>query len=105
MLYCCLLNQRPSGVKVDTIYDIGDNNSIDAEVDISDILQISNKYVINIISHELRFKKKINFYQPYEFEHIGKFPNDKTNGDGGNDGGLSSYCRCYNHRCCSFIYM
>ena len=32
-----LLNQRPSGVKVDTIYDIGDNDSINAEVDITDI--------------------------------------------------------------------
>ena len=38
--------------------------------------------MINIISHELRFDKKINFYQPYEFEHIGKFPN----GDGGLSG-------------------
>ena len=63
-----LLNQRPSGVKVDTIYDIGDSDSITAEVDIADIVHSSNKYLVNIISHELRFDKKIHFYQSLDFK-------------------------------------
>ena len=81
-----LLNQRPSGVKVDIIYDIGDNDSINAEVDITDILNNSNKYVVNIISQELRFERKINFYQPKEFNHVGKNPNaDDDNGLSGSN--------------------
>ena len=83
-----LLNNRTTGVKVDTIYDIGDRDLIDAEVDISDILYSGNKYLVNIISQELRFDKKINFYQPKEFNHVGKKPNDNDSDKGGkgNDG-------------------
>ena len=62
-----LLNQRPEGIKVDTIYDIGDRDSVDAEVDISSIKFNDNKYLVNIISQELRFYKRVNFYQPLEF--------------------------------------
>ena len=64
-----LLNQRPFGVKVETIYDNGASDSITLEVNITDILHSSNKYVVNIISHELRFDKKINFYQPLGFNY------------------------------------
>ena len=76
-------------MKVDTIYDIGDKDLIEAEVDISDILHSGNKYLVNIISQELRFGKKIHFYQPIEFNHVGKKPieNDPDKGD---DGGSSS---------------
>ena len=77
-----LLNKRPSGIKVDTIYDVGIDDSINAEVDISDILHNDNYYMINIISQELRFEKKIQFYEPSEFSHIGKKiePNENENG-------------------------
>ena len=87
-----LLNNRNTGVKVDTIYDIGDKDLIEAEVDISDILHSGNKYLVNIISQELRFDKKINFYQPKEFNHVGKKPidNDPDKGDDGDNGGSSS---------------
>ena len=90
-----LLNNRTTGVKVDTIYDIGDRDLIDAEVDISDILYTGNKYLVNIISQELRFDKKINFYQPKEFNHVGKKPNDNDSdkdgkGNDGDDGSSSS---------------
>ena len=34
-----LLNQRPKGVKIEVIYDVGENYEIEAEVDIEDILQ------------------------------------------------------------------
>jgi hypothetical protein len=87
-----LLNNRNTDVKVDTIYDIGDKDLIEAEVDISDILHSGNKYLVNIISQELRFDKKINFYQPREFNHVGKKPinNDPDKGDDGDNGGSSS---------------
>jgi hypothetical protein len=90
-----LLNNRTNGVKVDTIYDIGDKDLIEAEVDISDILYSGNKYLVNIISQELRFDKKIHFYQPKEFNHVGKKPNDNDSdkggeGNDGDDGGSSS---------------
>ena len=71
-----LLNQRPSDLIVDTIYDVGENELIYAEVDISKIKNNNDKYIINIISQELRFKKKIHFYEPIEFSHSGIVPND-----------------------------
>ena len=67
-----LLNRRPKGVLVDKIYSIGDEGIINAEIDISSILTENNHYIVNIISQELRFEKKINFYTPKEFEHQGK---------------------------------
>ena len=75
-----LLNQRPKGVKVDTIYDVGEDDSIEAEVDISDILNENNNYIMNIISQELRFDKKINFYEPNEFYHENQNGEDEDNG-------------------------
>lgn len=63
-----LLTQRPNGVKVEAIYDGGIEDSINAEVDISDILsEKNNKYLMSIISQELRYSKKIHFYTPKEF--------------------------------------
>ena len=63
-----LLTQRPNGVKVEAIYDGGIDDSINAEVDISDILsEKNNKYLMSIISQELRYSRKINFYDPQEF--------------------------------------
>ena len=59
---------------------------------IYDILNDTNKYVMNIISYELRYFKKnnnrrMNFYQSKEFEHIGKYSSDKTDVDSGNNNG------------------
>ena len=78
-----LLNRRPKGVLVDKIYSIGDEGIINAEVDISSILTEKNHYLVNIISQELRFEKKINFYTPKEFEHQGKEipPTEDTDDD------------------------
>ena len=69
-----LLNRKPQGVLSDVIYDIGETTTIEAEVDISSILHDNNVYVMNIISQELRFDKKIHFYEPKEFTH------EKANG-------------------------
>ena len=70
-----LLNRKPQGVLTDVIYDVGETSLIEAEVDISNILNDKNEYLINIISQELRFDKKINFYEPKEFTHSGKTNN------------------------------
>jgi len=64
-----LLNRKPQGVLSDVIYDIGETPLIEAEVNISNILYDKNEYILNIISQELRFDKKINFYEPKEFVH------------------------------------
>lgn len=86
-----MLNQRPKGVKVETIYDVGENYEIEAEVDIEDILQKSNSnsYLISIISQELRFEKELNYYQPLKFEHTRKKPDDGSNDDDDEDEGES----------------
>ena len=80
-----LLNKRPSGVKVDTIYDVGENDLINAEVDISEIISNNDQYLINIISQELRFEKKVNFYEPLEFSHNGIIPYDDSESDSDSD--------------------
>ena len=69
-----LLNQKHRDVKVEAIYDAGENELINAEVDISDILNNKNEYIMSIISQELRFDKKIKFYKPKEFIHHAKNP-------------------------------
>ena len=80
-----LLNRMPKSVKVETIYDVGENYEIEAEVDISNILQKSssnsNSYLISIISQELRFEKDLNFYQPLKFNHDRKKPDDGSEED------------------------
>jgi len=83
-----LLNKKPQGVLSDVIYDIGDTPLIEAEVDISNILYDKNEYILNIISQELRFDKKINFYEPREFVHGGK-NGDGSSGTGGNGASLA----------------
>ena len=79
-----LLNKNIDGVKIEIIYDIGEDIEINAEVDISDILHKSNSYLVNIISQELRFTKNVNFYEPLRFNHVGKknnYDNDKSDKD------------------------
>ena len=83
-----LVTDRPSGVKVVNFFDVGEKDSITAEVDISDILNKNNKYIANIISQELRFDKKLNFYSPKKFSHEGKYkPDDGNDSDNASDNG------------------
>ena len=80
-----LLNHRIKLLKIESIYDVGDNDSVNAEVDITDILSNKdNKYIMNIISQEFRFDKKINFYEPKEFI----LTNDNNEDDNNDEGGL-----------------
>jgi len=77
-----LINQRPKGVKIEVIYDVGENPSIETEVNIEDILHKTKKnYLINIISQELRFDKQTNFYQPLQFNHTRRKPDDGSGDD------------------------
>jgi len=69
-----IVNEKTKGSKIIDIYDIGKNDTLEIEVDINDILGKTDKYIINIISQELRFDKKLNYYYPMEFIHR---PSDK----------------------------
>ena len=42
------------------------------------IAKKSNSYIVNIISQELRFEKKVNFYQPFQFNHTRRKQDDET---------------------------
>ena len=68
-----LVTDRPSGVKVVNFFDVGEKDSITAEVDITDVLNKNNKYIANIISQEMRFDKKLNFYSPKKLYHEGRY--------------------------------
>ena len=48
-------------------FDIGEKETIDVEVNMTGIYKKDNKYIMNIISQELRFDKKINYYKPKNF--------------------------------------
>ena len=69
------------------IVDIGENDSIEINVDIHDILGKTDKYIINIISQELRFEKKINFYEPEIFIHRECYDNCDYDKDDDDDKG------------------
>ena len=64
------------------LIDIGEKEFIETEIDISSIINSNKKYIINIISQELRYDKKINFYEPKQFT-VGK-EEDETNNDNDN---------------------
>ena len=70
-----LVTGKEKGIKIIKIFEPGLNDIINTEIDISDMADLTeesnlldkNKYIVGIISQELRFKKKLNFYTPYEF--------------------------------------
>ena len=77
------------------IVDIGENDSIEFDVDIHDILGKTDKYIINIISQELRFDKKINFYEPKIFIHRECYDNcDYSDDDDDGDDFPLAYIIC-----------
>ena len=66
-------------MKIINIFDIGEKDLIEADVDIRDIDDKSNgNYIVNIISQELRFSKSMNLYKPKIF-------NIKSGDDDDND--------------------
>ena len=78
-----LVNEKAEGYKIVNIFDNGENGSINVEVDINEILGNNDKYIINIISQELRFEKKINYYKPLIFTYNSdkKIENDDDDND------------------------
>ena len=64
-----LVTEKPDGIKVINKYDIGENEYINVELDLSDFLTPQTEYIVSIISQELRFEKKINFYESKTFEY------------------------------------
>ena len=57
-----LATEKPKNVVVSNYYDAGEDDEIEAEVDITDIIKSNKEYKVNIISQQLRYTKKINFY-------------------------------------------
>ena len=53
-----LVTEKPDGIKVINKYDIGENEYINVELDLSDFLTPQTEYIVSIISQELRFEKK-----------------------------------------------
>ena len=62
-----LVTDKEDGVKIINIYDIGEDDYINVDFDISDILLPKTEYIVGIISQELRFEKKLNCYKPKTF--------------------------------------
>ena len=74
-----LATEKPKGIKTINVVDIGEKDSIEIDIDISDILGKTDKYILNIISQEIRFDKKINYYTPITFIHRANEERDNEN--------------------------
>ena len=64
-----LVTENMENIKIINTVDIGENDLISVDVDITDMLNYANEFIVNIISQELRYDKKINYYTPIEFSH------------------------------------
>ena len=65
-----LVTEQADGIKIINIYDIGDKEYVDAELNLSDFSKSKMESIISIISQELRFDKKINYYESKTFQYI-----------------------------------
>ena len=59
-----LINNKEKNFITQVIYDIGENDSIEIDVDIKKYISENKNFVVNIISQELRYEKALNFYEP-----------------------------------------
>ena len=64
-----LVTERIEGTKILDIVDTGEDDLISVDIDIYDILNLTDDYIVNIISEERRYEKKINYYRPTKFSH------------------------------------
>ena len=62
-----LVIEKSENVKIVDIFDTGEKGLISVDVNISNLLNINNRLIINIISQELKFEKKLNYYTPRMF--------------------------------------
>ena len=71
-----LINQKETNYITEEIYDIGENDCIEIDIEINKFKFENKTFFVNIISQELRFEKELRFYEP-KFFRIEK--NMKTN--------------------------
>ena len=74
-----LANEKPKGIKIVNVIDVGENDIIEEDIDIYDILGETDKYIVNIISQELRFEKKLNYYNAMIFTHRKSYKKEEDN--------------------------
>ena len=58
-----LINQKERNFITEEIYDIGENDFIEIDIDISKFKYENKTFIINIISQELRFENELRFYE------------------------------------------
>ena len=76
-----LVTEKIEGILIINIADTGEDDLINIDVNISELfIYEKREFIINIISQELRFEKKLNFYTPFEFSI-----NNGDNDDGDSD--------------------
>ena len=64
-----LITEKTEVALIKNYYDIGQNDSIKIDAHISDIIDDIGNYIITIISQELRFDKRLNYYRPFKCSH------------------------------------
>ena len=62
-----LINSNESNFIIEEIYDIGENDFNEFKINISKYIPRNKKFIVNIISKELRFEKTLRFYEPKVF--------------------------------------
>ena len=62
-----LINQKEGNFITEEIYDIGENDFIEIDIDMTKFKYENKIFFINIISQELRFEKELSFYEPKSF--------------------------------------
>ena len=62
-----LINNKEKNLFIEEIYDIGDNNFIEIDIDLSNLNWENKNCTVNIISQELRHEKYLKFYEPKFF--------------------------------------
>ena len=64
-----LVTEKNDNIKKIDVVETGENDLINIEIDPYDLQEINknNKFIVNIISQELRFGKKLNYYTPSIF--------------------------------------
>ena len=70
-----LLNSKEKNFITEVIYDIGENDSIEINIDIKEYISENKNFIVNIISQELRYEKALNFYEPkiYYIKNIKRY--------------------------------
>ena len=62
-----LINKKQENFIAEEIYDIGENDFISIDIDISKLSCENKNCTVNIISQELRYEQFLNFYEPKFF--------------------------------------